>query len=417
MSSLRYNLRNQFEEIRAEVWWTGLLTIFFVTASYFALRYTALPTVHFNTEQFSEIDFAKYLAPEPPMTRPKPAPREKTSAEAEPAPTAPIQSADVNLTLIDALTQPLVIAPPTSPLQDSKTIESIRFEAGKIDLAQPRIEIVGNVSGHNVLQSTAAPPVQAKPALPKAIQLPQVRVTRGDQLAENLPPIQHHPTGLKGGGAPSKMWQPAMAISPKSGGLAKSVAAGRPLTPDQPTRLNEDTQEKAAQKIEVKNFANVDLKKIFKVLFIKLADWLKQSQKELSPAVKHFMSYKPGDLTTVELIDTHDQVYELFIRCNEQSEEVGILMAQTGENGEAIYLRDVGFKQQSHYLGIGQVGRNEYGEVFTVSMREETPAASRPPGFTTFFFRGGKPTTREPSFQRSTIILSSSMPKVSTAFR
>jgi len=385
MSTLRYNLRNQLEEIRAEVWWTGLLTIFFVTASYFALRYTALPAVHFNTEQFSEIDFAKYLAPEPPMTRPKPAPREKTSAQAEPAPTAPIQAADVNLTLIDALSQPLVIAPPTSPLQDNKTIESIRFEAGKIDLAQPRIEIVGNVSGHNVLQSTAAPPLRTKPALPKAIQLPQVRVTTGEQLTENLPPILHRSTGLKGGGVPGRILQPAMAISPTSGGAAKNLAGSRPMPAEQPTRLNEQTQEKIAQKIEVKKFANVDLKKIFKVLFIKLADWLKQSQKELSPAVKHFMSYKPGDLTTVVLIDTHDQVYELFIRCNEQSEEVGILMAQTGENGEAIYLRDVGFKQQSHYLGIGQVGRNEYGEVFTVSMREETPSREQTTRFYNIF--------------------------------
>lgn len=385
MSSLVYNLRNQFEEIGAEKLLTALLTILFSIACYFVLRYTNLPDLRFNTEQFAEIDFTKYIAPEPPRPRPKPLPKEKTAAPADLAPTAPSEAAEPTLNIVEALKQSIVIAPPTSPLQDVKTQENIRLEVGKIDLAQRHIEIVGNLSRPNVLQSTTVPPVQTKPALPNAIQLPHVRVTTGEQLLENLPPIQHRQTGVHGGGVPGRTTQPAMTISPAAGSSGSGMAGNRSQIADPPARLQEQPQEKTAQKIEVKNFANVDLKKIFKVLFIKLTEWLKQSHKELSPAVKHFMSYKPGDLTTVVLIDTRDHVYELFIRCNELSEEVGILMAETGENGEAIYLRDVGFKQQSHYLGIGQVGRNEYGEVFTVSMREEMPSREQTARFYNIF--------------------------------
>jgi hypothetical protein len=386
MSSLGYNLRNQLEEVRAEIWWTGFLTILSIVASYLALRYTALPEQHFNIEKFAEIDFTKYVSPEPPMPKPKPLPREKSTVEAEPAPAAPSQEADANLVLFEALKQPVVAAPPTSPLHDATMKENVRFEAGKIDLAQQRIEIVGSAIGQNILKSTTAPPLQTKPALPKAIQLPHVRVTAGDQLEENLPPILHRSASLRGGAAPGKILQPAMPISRAVGGTGTGPAGTTrsPIT-EQATRVDEQGHEKTAQKIEVKNFANVDLKKIFKVLFLKLAEWLKQSQKELSPAVKHFMNYKQGDLTTVVLIDAHDQVYEWFIRCNEASEEVGILMAEMGENGEAIYLRDVGFKQQSHYLGIGQVGRNENGEVFTVSMREETPSREQTTRFYNIF--------------------------------
>jgi len=386
MSSLVYNLRNHFEEVGAEKWWTGVFTILFVFASYLAMRYTAIPQPRFKTERFAEIDFTKFIAPEPPLPKPRQITKEKiaaTTAQPEPAPSAPQQAPEPELNVFESLSKPVVVTPPTASVHDQLTPDNLSFANGKVALPLSNIDIAGKVAGPHA----ASTPLRTKPALPNSIQLPEVNVTSGNLPGGNLPAIQHLPPGLKNtGSANGNVHQPKMAIAPS----ARSRLSGNGASPalvaaDVPKRPAEQTVEKNVQKIEVKNFANLDLKKIFKVLLIKLVEWLKQNHKELSPAVKHFMSYKPGDLTTEVTIEAEHQVYELFIRCNMSSEEVGILMAGAGENGEAIYLRDVGFKQQSHYLGLGLVGRNENDEVFTISMREETPTKEQTARFYNIF--------------------------------
>jgi hypothetical protein len=387
MSSLVYNsIRNHLLQVEAEKWWTAILTGLFVFAGFLTLRFTTLPEPRFKTEAFAEIDFTKFIAPDRPLPKPKPLPsKAEKESNPEPQPTAPMLASQPELNVFEVLENPLVITPPP-PESEPLSPENLSFARGKIDLARRTLDVIGNMEGPNVLQSAAVTPLQSRSALPNAIRLPEVRVATGWQLTDEMPATPHRPNHLPPNGVAGGTPQPKINIS--RGALRSNREAGpahRPAITERPVveTVNQDN-EKIAQKIDVKNFSN-DLKKILNALFVKLKDWLKQRHKDLSPAVKHFMHYKPGDLTTSVLIDADGQVYELFIRCNEVSEEVAILMAEAGENGEAIYLRDVGFKQQSHYLGIGTIGRSAEGNVFTISMREETPTKEQTMRFYNIF--------------------------------
>jgi hypothetical protein len=257
------------------------------------------------------------------------------------------------------------------------------------DLLSQSYSFSGNGRGRDLIKGGALTPLEAASAgtFSEAKSLP---------LHEGVFSGSSQPLG----GAPGNQYRPTqLPITPGKNGNAVKPAAGitrqspssvapavrPPAFVTQPQPAVNKTEDRPVQKIGVKKFDDADIKKVLKELFVKLVDWMKQEPRELSPAVKQFMSYKTGDLTTMVLIQTPDRLYELFIRSNELTEEVGILLASSGENGEAIYLRDVGFKQQSHYLGLGTVGRNEEGQVFTVSMREETPTKEHTSKFYNIF--------------------------------
>ncbi len=128
-----------------------------------------------------------------------------------------------------------------------------------------------------------------------------------------------------------------------------------------------------AEKITTKNFGEADMKRDLRQIFLELATWMQSNRYEFTPALKSYMRYKPGDVTSRVGIEVGPTVYDLFMLCNEASEDFGLLLVVAGDSAQATCLRDTGFRQQSFFLSKGIAGRDEAREVNTISMMEERP--------------------------------------------
>jgi hypothetical protein len=106
---------------------------------------------------------------------------------------------------------------------------------------------------------------------------------------------------------------------------------------------------------------------------------------EFPPALKHYMHFKKGDVTARVAISTLEEDYELFMLCNEASEDFGLLLVAAGDSTQAICLRDTGFRQQSFYLSKGIASRNESAAVGSVSMLEQRPTLQETSKFYNIF--------------------------------
>jgi hypothetical protein len=100
---------------------------------------------------------------------------------------------------------------------------------------------------------------------------------------------------------------------------------------------------------------------------------MEENRYEFPPALKHYMRFKNGDVTARVAILTLENEYELFMLCNETSEDFGLLLVAAGDSSQAICLRDTGFRKQSFYLSQGVASRNENHDVASVSMLEQRP--------------------------------------------
>jgi hypothetical protein len=135
-------------------------------------------------------------------------------------------------------------------------------------------------------------------------------------------------------------------------------------------------------KVEVKekNLETVDLNRVF----LELLEWLKSHQSELGPVLKHYLRYRPGDLTADIKIETTPVDYDLFILCNEHSQDIGILLVEQA-SGDAIMLRDTGFRKKSFYLSKGKASRDEDHIVSSLTMLENSPTRSETSQFYNIF--------------------------------
>ena len=124
-----------------------------------------------------------------------------------------------------------------------------------------------------------------------------------------------------------------------------------------------------------------DLKRLFQ----ELLEWMKDHPYELPPALKRYMRFTNGDMTSRVTIATQETEYELFMLCNTASEDFGLLLVAAGDSTQAICLRDTGFRKQSFYFSKGIANRNENGGVGSISMLEQRPTLQETTNFYNIF--------------------------------
>ncbi|MCG3118279.1 MAG: hypothetical protein ALAOOOJD_00447 [bacterium] len=352
MSSLVYSLYSRLRRVEPEKLWTYILTTIVVLIFYAAALQLHFSAPRFDVEKFAEIDFTKFQPPKPvaggrterPKTR-----LENTAVENNtmPANMAPNELPQIDLQTLEALTQVVDPAPQ--------------------DLA--------------LVQRTAA--------LPSAVKISAVQVGTALLPGLDAPIVQSRPGGLAVLGAPSNVFNPKLQ-APKDGYGGKlsheGYSAGRanPITlepkagystgrvvPIVNDRKAEDT---GPQKVVVKGAGETDWKsRDLRKLFHELLEWMRKNPYDFPPALRQYMRFRAGDVTSRVAIATTEAEYELFMLCNESSEDFGLLLVSAGDSAQAICLRDTGFRQQSFYLSKGIAGRNESAAVGSVSMLEARP--------------------------------------------
>jgi len=145
---------------------------------------------------------------------------------------------------------------------------------------------------------------------------------------------------------------------------------GRPALP----AINRKGEPGHPEKIPLRSTGESDWKsRDIKKLFHELLEWMEANRHEFPPALKHYMRFKQGDVTSRVGILTMENHYELFMLCNKSSEDFGLLLVAAGDSTQAICLRDTGFRKQSFYLSKGVASRNEDHHVASVSMLEQRP--------------------------------------------
>lgn len=195
------------------------------------------------------------------------------------------------------------------------------------------------------------------------------------------PTLQAAAGGSWGGGKLGDGYRTGRATSlPGDGdGGNNNGKSGNPTT---------DHQAKAGHpdRIPLKNIGendwkNRDLKKLFHELF----EWMEVNRYEFPPALKHYMRFKDSDVTSRVGITTQENRYELFLLCNKNSEDFGLLLVAAGDSSQAICLRDTGFRKQSFYLSKGIASRNESAAIGSVSMLEQRPTLQETSRFYNIF--------------------------------
>ncbi|GEM_PF-3780355 len=197
----------------------------------------------------------------------------------------------------------------------------------------------------------------------------QGRVLYASTIGEGFNPSFQAATGGLGSGKPASGYRTARTGSLPEGGDAGSRNS-------RPGRTTSDRQAERSypDRIPLKNvgenaWKNRDLKKLFYELF----EWMETNRHDFPPALKHYMRFKDGDVTSRVEIATLENHYELFLLCNKSSEDFGLLLVAAGDSAQAICLRDTGFRKQSFYLSKGIAGRNESAAIGSVSMLEQRP--------------------------------------------
>ncbi|MDZ7344517.1 MAG: hypothetical protein ONA90_08375 [candidate division KSB1 bacterium] len=339
MSSLAYSLRGRLRRIEQEKLWTCLLTALLVLMLYSIVNQITIPQQSFDVTIFEEIDFTRFQAspkmPEPPKKR-----LEERASHA---------------------------APPIATPNDIPELDLAAFQEMLTLSKAPAKEVM---------------PLEHKPSDFQPIQAAEVNVGALNIPSLKTPVMQARPGGLPIAVAPSDNFNPSLKTTANLNKMAPvpAYATGRqePLKGMPPLPRDGD-------KIEIKKFDTVLEKIDFESLFKELLAWLRENQSELSPALRHYMRYKPGDVTAKVTIPTLDAVYDLFFLCNEHSQDIGLLLVTEGDSASAIMLRDVGFRKRSYSLFIGIAGRNEEREVASVSMFERKPTVEQTSRFYNIF--------------------------------
>jgi len=337
MSSLAYSVYGRLRRLEPEKLWTYILTAILVLLLYLAALQVRFSEPRFNVEKFAEIDFTKFQPPQPVLPG-----REKMNK--------PQASKSV-----EEMVAPANAAPNEIPQIDLTTLQAL---AHVVDHAPKDLKLL-----------------QRSASLPSSVKMPEINVGTSLMPAVNAPVVQSRPNGLPVFGTPSNVFAPKIE-TPKSGyggapsGEGYSTGRAAPITND-----HKKAEKTGPEKIVVKNkdgerdWRTRDLKKLFHELF----EWMRKNPYDFPPALKQYMRFKPGDITSRVAIATNETEYELFLLCNEVSEDFGLLLVAAGDSTQAICLRDTGFRKQSFYLSKGIASRNETAAVASVSMLEQRP--------------------------------------------
>ncbi len=175
------------------------------------------------------------------------------------------------------------------------------------------------------------------------------------------------------------------SLNASSGGLSGVPSGGGYSSGRAGSVTGQKVVNTKAEKITTKNFGEADLKRDLRQIFQELATWMQGNRYEFTPALKSYMRYKPSDVTSRVSIEVGTTAYDLFMLCNEASEDFGLLLVVQGDSAQATCLRDTGFRQQSFFLSKGIAGRDEEKEVNTISMLEERPTRQETDRFYNIF--------------------------------
>jgi len=351
MSSLAYNLYSRFRRLEPEKLWTYILTTVLVSAIYASVLQLHFSALRFDVEKFAEIDFTKFEPPQPIAPGGKSRPKARVE----------------NLRVENSMT-PANVAPNELPQIDVKTLEALT-------------QVVDQTPKDLAL-------VQRTAALPTAVKMAEVHVG-ASLLSLNAPVVQSRSGGLAVFGAPSNVFNPKLE-APKNGYGGNLNPAGYstgrtapPLNEPKsgyttgrtvPIVADRKAEEAGPEKVVIKGAGEKDWKsRDLKKLFTELLEWMKKNPHEFPPALRHYMRFKPSDVTSRVAVATNTAEYELYLLCNEASEDFGLLLVAAGDSTQAICLRDTGFRKQSFYLSKGIASRNESAAVGSVSMLEQRP--------------------------------------------
>ncbi len=283
MSSLVYSLRARLRRVDQEKLWTYIVTAVLVLVIYIVVRQLTFPEPQFDVAKFAEIDFTKFQPPKPEVKKEN-TPKEQAKTEQAPDPT--------NTT-------------PEMPQVDLTTLEDL---AKMIDQTPKDLSALSRMA-----------------AATQSLTMPELNVGSVKPIFD-APVIQNRPGNIAVQGTRSNVFNPKLEASRAGIGSVpgNSYTTGRagPITGKKAVSTK-------AEKVPVKNFGEADFKNNLREVFQQLARWMRDNPYDFTPALKSGMRYKPSDLTSKVTIDANATTYELFMLCNEASEDFGLLLVTT----------------------------------------------------------------------------------------
>lgn len=320
-----------------------ILTGVLLVAVYLGLNRSSLPSPRMDTTHYEEIDWAKFT-PTPPekITTPEDETTSPAAVETPPEP-APARVERINLRdivsyfeaaeeaeteILRSPLQPEEVLPRTAPVRTDLDLSQLSsLELSPTSLGKPKLQVPGSKPGRT---ATAAKDLDLQVGRSSRLELDEVAY------------------GLGGGEAGRRTLQGVPGAVPSIAILdVDSLGGGEPSLSS---------------------------------LFDKLVEWMKRHPSEFSPVVKAFLSYRPEDLTSKVRFRVGERNLELYLLCRENEYELRICLV---EGQSSILLIDRGFKERSNYLRIGDVVRNEIGEIMSFETTQESPSDAR----TTEFYR------------------------------
>ena len=327
---LRYRYWFRLDERNLAILITGIL----VFGLYIILSRASMPNISFKTEDFNDIEFEKFIPP-PPKALDKPKVKESKKLE-----TTLLKPTIVDFKMLDQLDDML-------KRPDKNLLTTPQTELIPENLQLPDIKMQTNI-------------INDAPYIKRNINasLPIL-----SSVATKVPKINIDPMAIKGDFVPAEKFK------------RKTNAS---------VIKNKKKSEENIKQVNTQVFDKTKIDMALNELFLKLVSWLKKNETPLTPALKMFLGYKPTDLACQARVKAGTEIYDLFIVCNEISQEIGILLISLKDNS-VIYLRDIGFRRESYYLSKGVTVRNSQGQVLSVGTQEEAPTLKETNKFYSIF--------------------------------
>ena len=324
----------------------ALVTTFFLCGMFVVLRMTSLPAVKQKTENYEEIDWAKF--------KPKPEKIVET-----PMPPEPIKTEKPKI--IEAL--PRSVPKPAVRRVDLSTLQNMALE--DIQKSQP-------------LQRSAA---KKEGAEHSKIDLKKSSLSAGMNtlLGESSTKLDLPKSGRRGRKLSSTR---ITAGSGQSVGQNKGLAAASGgLSLGAP-----EAKDVGGGNVDIRMIDMGDLGGDFSDLspiYHELIAWMKRNPGRFPVVVKRFMEAVPGDLMATVNFYVDGRNFQMFLLCKEKLFEVRVCLL---EEKELTYLIDRGLKENSSFLRIGSVNRAPTGKILSFGTVRKEASNSRTVGFYQVFF-------------------------------
>ena len=104
----------------------------------------------------------------------------------------------------------------------------------------------------------------------------------------------------------------------------------------------------------------------------KIIQWIRVTESDLPPGIKHHVGYQPGNLSATALLEYEGEPWEIYLMARMPSEELHVVIVR---GNATYYVVDPSFKRDGRRFRVG-VARRSGGQITGITSEERAASSS-----------------------------------------